>query len=87
MAFASTITEQAYERGRRRTRGTFSTGGVHSGNIATALLTCDNIILQYDGSAVPTPASVTTTLPAAGSSIGIHASVDQTGSWIAYGPA
>lgn len=86
MVFASTILGQDYDSGRRRTRGTFATDA-HSGNIDTGLLTCENIMLQYAGSAVPTPTSRTTALPAAGNSIGIHCSVDTSGDWIAWGPA
>ena len=87
MAFASTIIEQAYEQGRRRTRGTFSTGAVYVGNIDTGLLTCEDLLVYYVTAGGPTPLCVTTILPAAGNSVAIDGSTDKVGRWIAYGPA
>lgn len=84
MVFATTCTEQAYERGRRRNRGTFATDA-RTGDIDTKLLSCEDILVYYAGDSKPSAISVHETLPIAGSAVTVDVDADSHGHWIAWG--
>jgi len=87
MTFQSSITTQIDLGNKRAVIGTFTNGsGDTGGDIATGLITCEQIFLQYTGaSAIADSPTLNETLPCPGNAVTIITTDNADGIWLAIG--
>jgi hypothetical protein len=88
MADLSTLVGRDVWGAKCMTYGTWTAGAVTTGEIDTHLHLCEFLFLQPNSNTSPTEqCELTTTLPAAGSSIGIQITSNVDGYFLAIGDA
>ena len=87
MAFESAVTSQGVQGNKKITKGTYTNAsGDSGGDVDTALIMCESLVLQPNDTAVIANAAVVNeTLPVSGAAVTIVTTASEDGVWIAEG--